>query len=33
MRAHYPARRYRADEAPASWQDVFFPLIGSLKGS
>jgi hypothetical protein len=19
--------------APASWQDVFFPLIGSLKGS
>jgi hypothetical protein len=33
MCAHCLARRYRADEAPASWQDVFFPLIGSLKGS
>jgi hypothetical protein len=33
MCAHYLARRYRADEAPAFWQDVFFPLIGSLEGS
>jgi hypothetical protein len=33
MCAHYPARCYRADEAPASWQDVFFAPLGSLKGS
>ena len=33
MGALFAATTGEIKTAPASWQDVFFPLIGSLKGS